>query len=172
MELDYKTKQGQTLFDVSNITLYGMDNIVLGLLKPSGKSLIDELTIDTLIYDTDYTQDSTVQLELTPQEEITEYIVKGQEAQSIFDLCIMNYGNLDKLLTMIQDNANLVSINDVDVSMKDVIFNTNKLVEAYVPSIIAKKRYSFATMVKDTNSYLLQENGFFLLLESGDKILL
>lgn len=152
MELDYKTKIGQTLFDVSNITLYGMDNIVLGLLKPSNKSLINSLSIETLVYDDSYTQDNTLQLELTPETKSDTYSVKGQDSQSIFDLCIMNYGNLDKMFTMIQDNTNIVSINDVDVSLKDITFNTKKLTDAYVPSIISKKRYTFATIDKNTLS--------------------
>lgn len=172
MELEYKSKIGQTLFDVSNITLYGMDNIILGLLKPSGKSLIDSLSSEVLIYDNLYEQQSTIQLQLTAPQEITEYVVKGKEAQSVFDLCIMNYGNLDKMFTMIQDNTNIVSINDVDVSMKDINFSTKKVTEAYVPAQINKRRYEFATVVKLNVNALLNEDGSFILQEDGFYILL
>lgn len=174
MELEYKSKQGQTLFDISNIALYGMDNIVLGLLKPSGKSLIDELLIDNLIYDDSYIQDNTIQLQLSVTQASPIYKVKGQDGQSTFDLCNMNYGNLDELILLIQDNPELVSINDIDVSMKDVNFNANNLTEAYIPSIIKQKRYSFATIDKtllsifrilENNDYRITEDGNFRILE-------
>lgn len=170
MELDYKSQKGQTVFDVSNITLYGMDNIVLGLLKPSNISLTSDLNTDDLIYDDSYIEDKTIQLELNVTAQNPIYYVTGKENQSIFDLCIMNYGNLDKLTEMLKDNSNLVSINDIDVSLKQVIFNEKKLVDAYVVFNINKKRYSFATIEK--SSYLLLEDGYYLLQENGFKILL
>lgn len=160
MELEFKAKQGQSVFDVSNILLYGMDNIVNGLLKPSSKTFISILTNDTLIYNNDFIQNNTIQLELFIPSVSSEYKVTGLDNQSTFDLCIMNYANLDKLLTMIQENTNIVSINDIDVSLKVFNFNEKNLTEAYVTSIIKKKRYSFATIDKSNMGNIVWDGVF------------
>jgi len=160
MELEYKIKQGQSLFDVSNINLYGLDNIVLGLLRPSGKSFTDEPVNVNVVYDNNYVQDNTIQLQLDVPAVSPIYSVNGLENQSIFDLCIMNYGNLDKLTEMIKDNSNIVSINDINVSEKSIIFNSNKLTEAYVQSIIKSKRYTYATIARVYNEDLVWD-GYF-----------
>lgn len=169
MELDYKSQLGQSIFDVSNITLYGMDNIVSGLLSPSGKSLVSLLSADSLVYDSDYEQGNIIQLQLNVPATNPNYTVKGQDNQSIFDLCLMNYGNLDALFSMIQENSNLVSINDVDVSLKEINFSANKTDQNYTVSTIAKKGYVFGTLQEGGGNFVW--DGSFVIWDGTSKLI-
>lgn len=158
MELDYKSKSGQTIFDVSNIALYGLDNIVLGLLSPSNKSLSSTLSVEELKYNDTYIQESTIQLQLSVPKSSSIYVVKGLGNQSILDVCLMNYGNLDFLVSMLQENSNLVSINDMNVSLKDINFNANKSIQEYTVSSIKKKRVLFGTLYRaEDNNWILRD---------------
>jgi len=169
MELDYKVNSGQSIFDVSNLVLLGMDNIVMGLLSPSNKSLISVLTLETLIYNDSYVQDKTIQLQLDVPKTNPDYVVKGKDGQSTFDLCVMNYGNLDKLVSMIQENSNLVSINDIDVSLKEINFNANKSIQDYTVSAIAKKGYIFGTLQKSELGFVW--DGEFVIWDGVSKLI-
>lgn len=169
MELDYKSQLGQSIFDVSNITLYGMDNIVMGLLSPSSKSLNSILATDSLVYNNDYVQNSTIQLQLDVPASKPNYVIKGLDGQSTFDLCLMKYGNLDVLVSLIQENSDLVSINDIDVSLKEINFSTNKSDQNYTVSTIAKKGYVFGTIDKTNMPYFrILEDSDFRITEDGN----
>lgn len=146
MELDYKIKEGETIYDASNITLFGMDNIVQGLLIPSDLSFTSITGFQTIYYDENYIQNSTVQLQLNVPKEIDTYTVLSEENQSLYDVCLMNYGTLDEVVKLISDNSNLVSINDVNVSLRPINFSKSVNVKQYVASSIKKRNYSFATL--------------------------
>lgn len=147
MATEYKIQAGQNIFDIANINLATLDTIVLGLLSPSGISLIDSLTpTENVTYDSDYYLSNTIQIELDIKEPLPTYETIGLENQSIFDACILNYANLDKISEMIIDNENIVSILDLYVTGKGLIFNKEKLSNGYIVEAIEKKNYPFGTI--------------------------
>ena len=172
MELEYKSQSSQTVFDVSILNLLGMDNIILGLLQPSNKSLVSVLNLDTLLYESDLIENTVIQLDLTATDNSSLYEIKGSDGQSTFDLCIMQYGNLDLLMQMLQDNDNIVSINDIDVNSKIINFNADNTIQAYTPAIIKSKGYSFATIQKtseDIGDFVW--DGTFIIWDGTDKLI-
>lgn len=152
MELGYKVKDNQDMFSVSNLLLNGLDNIVFGLVKPSNKSLISTLVpLEVLTYDDAYEIVNVIQIGLNEVSTSTQYKVEGLENQSIFDVCLMNYGNLDNMFKMISDNLNIVSVTDISAAYKTFTLDSNKVNNNYIKNTIVKKGYSFGTLTYNPN---------------------
>jgi len=162
MELGYKVKDNQDMFSVSNLLLNGLDNIVFGLVKPSNKSLISTLTpLEVLTYDDSYEIVNIIQIGLNEVKASTQYKVEGLENQSTFDVCLMNYGNLDNLFKMISDNTNIVSVTDIDAAYKTFTLDSNKVNNNYIKNTIVKKGYSFGTIDKKNIKAWILDFGYW-----------
>jgi hypothetical protein len=121
----YKVQYGQTIYDIALAT-YGALEFVYKIIQ-------DNSFIESLDYDFDVNTgaeivwDETLAKPIlpTPVESNVSTTIKtiiATNGQSIFDLCLMTYGDLKYVFKLMQDN-DIVSINGDNLSGKIINFN-------------------------------------------------
>lgn len=158
-----KILAGQTIFDLSNISLGGMDNIMtLIALNPQFESLdvdLADFVGQNYIYDDAYYQNRTYQLQLpTPKEPSNIGTVLGYDNQSLEDLCLMAYGSLDFFVKFISDNN--YKLNSPEIATKTATFDKSLVIDGSLKPILTKKGYILAGgLVNETiDNYRITEN--------------
>lgn len=85
--------------------------------------------------------------------------IQSINQQTMYDLCLMTYGTLDRLIKFITDN-NILDVNYIPLLPQ---------VFVYDPSLITDgKTNNYSYVTSFTQNYLLSETGGTLLSESGD----
>jgi hypothetical protein len=151
MVKDHKILENQSIYDIANINLGGIDNIYLGLIKlnPSIPNIdfdLNTIASKTIQFDDLYYQSATLQVQLNINSQSSIISVTGLENQSIYDIALMKYGGLDNIYDLIVSN-NLVSINQLDVAFKTIIFDTEKVINENITKQVASKNHVFATLL-------------------------
>jgi hypothetical protein len=98
--------------------------------------------------------------------------IEIKQDMSMLDVCNMAFGNLDNLITLMQENNVTDLINNND---KIVTFDTTYSANVLGTNNGFANQFIFATAIQDLISSepsLLQQNGFYILQETGFKILL
>ena len=98
--------------------------------------------------------------------------IEIKQDMSMLDVCNMAFGNLDNLITLMQENNVSELLNNND---KIVTFDTTYSVNVLGTNNGFANQFIFATAIQDLISSepsILQENGFYILQENGFKILL
>ena len=99
--------------------------------------------------------------------------IEIKQDMSMLDVCNMAFGNLDNLITLMQENNVSELLNNND---KIVTFDT-----AYSANVLGTNngfanQFIFATAIQElviiSEHSILQENGFYILQENNFKILL
>ncbi len=99
--------------------------------------------------------------------------IEIKQDMSMLDVCNMAFGNLDNLISLMNENniSDLLNNND-----KIVTFDTTYSANVLGTNNGFANQFIFATAIQDltivSNPSILQENGFYLLQENGFKILL
>ena len=176
MVKDLKIQENKSIYDIANETLGGFDNIYAGilLLNPTITSIdfnLNTIASDKIYYDDSYYSIPTIQIQLDVKKPNPTVTITGRENQSIYDIVLMTYGDIGSVYEFIKSNG-VVSLNDLSVGMKTFTFDSNNIVNGPLISSIKKNGYIFATLKQSTSEFLLQENLFFILQESGYKIIL
>jgi hypothetical protein len=92
--------------------------------------------------------------------------------QSIYDLCLMTYGDLKYVYKLIQDSK-IVSLNEPTLSGKEIIFDPMLVQDSLFYNALLRSGVVINTLSEQTQDkplFLLQENRFYLLQENGFKI--
>lgn len=172
MVKDHKILENQSIYDVANITLGGFDNIYIGLIQQN--TIIDSIDFDlntiatqNLLYDDIYYKSPTLQIQLDVPTSSSTTIYKGLENQSIYDVVLMNYGGLDNIYSFIQNN-DLVSINDLSVAYKSLIFDNTKILNETLVKNVSNKNYNFASILLDERFVW---DGDFIIWDGTDKLI-
>lgn len=71
--------------------------------------------------------------------------IVATNGQSIYDLCLMTYGDLKYLTKLIQDN-NIVSLNEGNLSGKTIIFNPNLINDIGFFNFLSNKKKVINTL--------------------------
>ena len=98
--------------------------------------------------------------------------IEIKQDMSMLDVCNMAFGNLDNLITLMQENNVTDLLNNND---KIVTFDTTYSANVLGTNNGFANQFIFATAIQDITSSepsLLQENGFYILQETSFKILL
>ena len=98
--------------------------------------------------------------------------IEIKQDMSMLDVCNMAFGNLDNLITLMQENNVTDLLNNND---KIVTFDTTYSANVLGTNNGFANQFIYATSIQDITSSepsLLQENGFYLLQETSFKILL
>lgn len=165
----YKIKSDETIIDAV-INTYGNLNNVYSFILLNNLDSIESVLIPTtdLSYNTNLINFKPSQLYLNTITLSPTKVIKTFDYQSTYDVCLQNYGTLDKMYELITNN-DFISVDDSDIQLKDIIIKTNLEVQNY-KKISAK----FATLDKIAGElnkyYILLENDFYLLFEDGFKI--
>lgn len=171
MVKDYKILENQSIYDVANILLGGFDNIYVGLIQSNEIITSIDFDLNSIVtqnisYDDIYYSSSVLQLQLNISSTSTSIEKKGLENQSIYDVVLSNLGGFDNIYKFIQLNG-LVSINDLSVSFKDIIFDSANIEDLSLIKSIKNKGYVFGTLKKTDR---LVWDGNFIIWDGFSKL--
>lgn len=68
---------------------------------------------------------------------------QAQSGQSIYDLCLMTYGSLDKLVTLVKDSA--LNFTDKNLSGKKVVFDSELISDVGLSNAVKNSNKNYAT---------------------------
>lgn len=171
-------QQGLNIFDLANQTGYGID-YVYKLIKenPFITSIDYDFTANPgyeLVYDTTFVKKKPQILTQNVSKAVSDVRESKCVAdQSIFDICLQTYGDLNQLFKLIKENE-IDSINEANFLGKSVKFTFSNVSDIGFFNMLSNNKIKIATSeTKDSSiNFLLQESGFHLLLEDGSKIIL
>lgn len=169
-----KIQENKTIYDISNETLGGIDNIYAGILQlnPAITSIdfdLNTIASSLVLYDDSFYSTPTIQIQLDVKKPSPIVVINGLENQSIYDIVLMTYGDLGSVYDFITSNG-IVSLNALSVAMKTFTFDSSNTVNGPLFTSIQKSGYTFATLAKNGSGFLQQENLFYILQENGYKI--
>jgi len=95
---------------------------------------------------------------------------ESKKGQNIYDVCLQTYGVLEHLLKLVTDN-NLGSVG-ANFEYKIFIFDENLIKDNALFNKVENEKIFYITAKSVIVPAILQENGFYLLQENGYRILL
>lgn len=174
--MDYKVKNGQTVYDVVNAIYKDLSFIYLFLSENPIITSVD-FNLDTIpnlivIFNPDNILSIPAAINLLPPPtEITKKEFSAYSGMSIYDICLQVYGSLDLLYQLMAD-SNFNNLQSEVVVGEKFIFNPGKTVDNIFANFLKTTKKIITTLVFTPSDALLQENGYYILQENGDRILL
>ena len=165
--MQYEVKFGQTIYDVS-VIVYGSPQYAVKLSVDNGIDITDSI-VGLSLYFNETIKPNVVASAIVQSEIIStpnnNYFVKS--LQSTYDLCLQFGFGLDRYVDFVS-TTNMSFLNIDESGTTIVVTQQNK----NLPNNL-----NFATQIVYDNipqvtEYLLQENGFYLLQENLDKIII
>ena len=160
--------------EISN-ELGNLNNVIKTLVNNPSYDLngtFDENVINSLVIDYTLKNINTSGVEAQKEKEesnILNYVSVSN--QSIFDVSINTYFDLNNIIPLCVDSN--FTVNENELNNKSFIVDKTKIVNIPIYNYISNKGITFATNTGEVKTfYLLQENGFYLLQENGFKIIL
>lgn len=170
MQKEVKVLNGQTIFDIA-LYCYNDATLVYNLINEN--SFITDILMNLTGLTLFYTPIETVKYEAKQNTKTLNKVVTIKKQQSLFDLSLQYYGDVESVYTLIQSNSYLDSILS-DNFNANVLNYTSEI--NYVNSYFSKNLIDIATkpitITIEESTYLLQEDGSYLLQEDGFKIIL
>lgn len=123
MQLEYKVKDGQNIYDVASL-VYGSPSYAIKLAQDNYVAISQDLTGITLTYDSTIKDTTAFSIRTRPEKETTGYIT-ATDGQSIYDIVLMTSGSLESVFQFIQDN-NIVSIGSGVQAGQEYIYTISK----------------------------------------------
>jgi len=68
----------------------------------------------------------------------------GRKGQTIYDICLLTYGNLDKVIQLVQDSE-LKSLNDEEIAGKKFTFNSDNITDLSFLNKIKNEKIIYST---------------------------
>lgn len=152
MQQEISHKQGQSLYDIA-IIMYGSIDYLYKVISDN-EGVITNADFDfeanpntTLVYDDDYVLDK-VPTPLNQKSQVNSSsieTIKAIGAQTIFDIALMTYGNMDLIYKLITDsglNSNVFKGNLIGLSFN---FDKNKVKNVLYANNLKNSGYIIAT---------------------------
>lgn len=166
----YRIPANQTLFDAA-LVLYGGVEYAIKLILEN--PIIVDLNSDVsgleIVYDENFKPEVLSPLLSSPK--ISANMVqtwKPYDGQTIFDIALQLDGGFENLVSLIK-NSTLNNVND-EIDQTSIFVYTKK--SSALLDWAEKAEYIFKTGFSSQRSAIIQENGLYLLLENGGRILL
>lgn len=169
MQKEVKVLNGQTIFDLA---LYCYNDATLAYNLINENSFITDILMDLTGLTLFYTPIESVKYEAKQNTKVLNKVVTIKQNQSLFDLSLQYYGNVENVYSLIQSNTYLDSILS-DNFNGNVLNYTSEI--NYVNNYYSKNLINIGTKPQITieeSNYLLQEDGTYLLQENGFKIII
>lgn len=170
MQKEVKVLNGQTIFDLA-LFCYNDATLVYNLINEN--SFITDILMNLTGLTLFYTPIESVKYEVKQNTKTLNKVVTIKQNQSLFDLSLQYYGDVESVYNLIQSNSYLESIL-TDNFNANVLNYTSEI--NYVNSYFSKNLIDIATkpitITIEESTYLLQEDGSYLLQEDGFKIIL
>lgn len=166
MQSEVKVINGQTIFDLA-LFCYNDASLVYDLIaeNPTITDIGMDLTGLTLVY----TPKKVVPYEAKQNAKTLNKVVTITSEQTLFDLSLQYYGDVSFVYDLIQNNTFLDNILSNSFNSNTLILGNEK---NYVNNYYYKNNIMIGTKQININSFLLQEDGFYLLQENNSKIIL
>ena len=164
---NYLVNSGQNIFDVVNNTIRDF-NAVYPLLQnnniPQLLAPINGVNINYI--QPPVTPPIVISNTYKPITNITTFT--SIPNQNIYDVCLQTYGDLNKTYKLIQD-SNFANISNYPLPNTNFTYDKTLQKDAIFASYLSKKGIVINTVTsnKTSTNYLLQEDGFDFVLESG-----
>jgi len=162
--MQYVVKQGQVIYDVA-VQLYGDAQYSVKLCTDNNITITDSIDGLTLTYDEFIKKNiiaAAIKQQNTPQQPDNSYYIK--QTQSVYDLALQfGYG--------IDEVANFCQLTGLDITSDSVggqIIQVTKLPNNLPLNSIFATQFFQEQVV----GYILMEDGFYLLQENDNKLLL
>ena len=162
--MQYVVKQGQVIYDVA-VQLYGDAQYSVKLCTDNNITITDSIDNLTLTYDEFIKKNiiaAAIKQQNTPQQPDNSYYIK--QTQSVYDLALQfGYG--------IDEVANFCQLTGLDITSDSVggqIIQVTKLPNNLPLNSIFATQFFEEQVV----GYILMEDGFYLLQENDNKLLL
>jgi hypothetical protein len=162
--MQYVVKQGQVIYDVA-VQLYGDAQYSVKLCTDNNITITDSIEGLTLTYDEFIKKNiiaAAIKQQNTPQQPDNSYYIK--QTQSVYDLALQFGYGIDEVANFCQ----LTGLNITSDSVGGQIIQVTKLPNNLpVNSIFATQFFE-----EQVVGYILMEDGFYLLQENDNKLLL
>lgn len=175
MSLTYKIPSNQSIYD-SLVTVEVSVNDIVSVLEASDLDLNSDLFGEDLIYEaSQISKPKGGQIAITSTPEALQYITNS--SQNIYDVCLMTLGDINKIVSLISSNEIFNNINDAPNGVKVVNFNNSDITDSGFILSLKKAKIDITTGNEQSEEsvetfFLLMESGDHLLLEDGFKIIL
>lgn len=159
----------QNLVDLA-LQKYGVAESIIQLCSDNGLSLSDDLVSGAQIFIDERIEYKTTGVILGPLKsslKATEMVI---EHQNLVDAALQYYGSLEQLVTLCEEN--LLDVNSSLQAGMKLTLNASKVQRKQLVNYLDKKGININTGEVDESLYLLVEDGNYLLLENGFKIIL
>jgi hypothetical protein len=170
MQKEVKVLNGQSIFDIA-LYCYNDATLVYNLINEN--SIITDINMNLTGLNLVYTPIEIIKYEAKENPNKVNKVVTIKKEQSLFDLSLQYYGDVENVYDLIQSNSYLDSIL-TDNFNANVLNYTSEV--NYVNSYFSKNLIDIATkpqgIIIEGSNYLLQEDGSYLLQENGFKIIL
>lgn len=170
--VNYKVQFGESVFDLA-IKLYGDISYSVKLMNEN--SNITGLSMDlegmTIVYDSDFKKTAVTPLVINVTKKINiAQSYQPTDYQTIFDIALMLNGSFDGIVDLIR-NSTITEFNeDIENTDRFSYTKVSNQITDWVNS--TGQIFQSKTGTNITGNFLLQENGAFLLLQTGGKIVL
>lgn len=170
MQKEVKVLNGQSIFDIA-LYCYNDATLVYNLINEN--SIITDINMNLTGLNLVYTPIEIIKYEAKENPNKVNKVVTIKKEQSLFDLSLQYYGDVENVYNLIQSNSYLDSIltNNFNANVLNYTSEVN-----YVNSYFSKNLIDIATkpngITIEGSNYLLQEDGSYLLQENGFKIIL
>lgn len=160
-------RDAETVVDVV-ARIYGSLDNLYAFIQANELDNIDEVLVSTeqLNYDTTLVNFNANQLYVSQVFTPSTFKVKTYDYQSIYDICLQNYGTLDELLTFLQYN-NIGSIDDAALNLSAMTIDNSKYNKIYKDLNIFCTLSAEAEAVQLSGFLLLNTRGYVLNNDSG-----
>lgn len=170
MQKEVKVLNGQSIFDIA-LYCYNDATLVYNLINEN--SIITDINMNLTGLNLVYTPIEIIKYEAKENPNKVNKVVTIKKEQSLFDLSLQYYGDVENVYDLIQSNSYLDSIL-TDNFNSNVLNYTSEV--NYVNSYFSKNLIDIATkpqgIIIEGSNYLLQEDGSYLLQEDNFKIIL
>jgi hypothetical protein len=162
--MQYVVKQGQVIYDVA-VQLYGDAQYSVKLCTDNNISITDAIEGLTLTYDEFIKKNiiaAAIKQQNTPKQPDNSYYIK--QTQSVYDLALQFGYGIDEVANFCQ----LTGLNITSDSVGGQIIQVTKLPNNLPLNSIFATQFFEEQVV----GYILMEDGFYLLQENDNKLLL
>lgn len=162
---NYNVNNGQTLFDVVLNTTTDINSIYSLLVNNNIPNIIENPIGYSIEYIPQTPTPPTISSSKLSQV-VTAKNFYSIPNQSIFDIVLQTYVDINKTYKIIKD-SNFSNVLNYPVINKIFIFNPTLVNDAVTTSYLSKRGIVINTVMPITVNYLLQEDGFAFDLEDG-----
>lgn len=167
---EIRAESGQTIFDLA-LLAYGDASKAYNLIAEN-PLLIENINSDLQGLTLTYTPSTIPSKEAVKIKGTVKRNVTIQSTQNLFDLSLQYYGSAEKVYDLLSQNPLIVSLLDTEYVGRTLNYNlSNELAPRYYRDNKIDVSTGGIVFINEVGiNFLLQENGFFLLQETGDKI--